>query len=108
MEELKTVSGDLINTKEMMIKTIVHTSNHEQIDVHSLWVFEEACRRYDIDPTKFYQDNRGLDQEAIEKYGVRYWFYDDGEFAYTKEDYDRTWKENMEKQRQRMKERRGL
>lgn len=108
MEELKTLGGDLINTKEKMIKAIIHTSNHEQIDVFDLWVFEEACRRYNIDTTKFYQDNRGVDKEAVEKYGIRYWFYNDGDFAYTKEDYDKTMKENIEKQRQKMRERVGI
>lgn len=94
MEEFKNTKGEAIDTKEKMIVALVHTSNYEQVDVSSLWLFEDACKRFDIDPKGFYIDNRGLDKEAVEKYGVRYWFYDDGEFSYRKEDYEKTRKEN--------------
>lgn len=94
LDNLCNLKKEPIDTKEKMIKALVHTSNYEQIDVQSLWLFHEACAQYGIQKDKFYQDNRNFDKEGIEKYGCREWFYDDGEYSYTLEDYNESFKKN--------------
>lgn len=79
MEKYKNIAGEIINTKDGIIKLLIHTANYEQIHIEDIWCFDEAIKEYDIDKTKFYWQPMC---ERCSELGISICHYKDDEFEY--------------------------